>query len=167
MKDTEILNQYEPLIHKIAYQFKTVAPQLSHEDLVQEGKIGLLLAISTYDPSYNTKFFTWAYYKVLGAITSCRKFNRKVPLSLPVIHEDPEPFYLKDLQIENLLDNYLDTHRSKEIIKYRFGLFDYPELSSKQIAQKFNITRSKVDSVIYKFKKEVRKNCPDLIEYIR
>lgn len=163
----ETLEKYDALVHRLARKFSGVAPQLSHEDLVQEGRIGLLKAMKTYDPTYNTRFITWAYYQIMGQITRCQRFNRKISYSLPVCHEDPEPFFLQDRQIESLLDDFLKSNRSKEIVKYRFGLFGYPELTGKQIAEKFRMPQAKVESILYQFKRSVRTRRPDLARYVR
>lgn len=168
--EEEILKQYAPLVHKLAIKFENrlFPDQVSHEDLVQEGKIGLLKAIRTYDPNYQTKFITWAYYKVLGAITSCkRKNDRKTPLflddnprgiELPVIDED---------ELRNVVNTFAASQLSREVIAYRYGLFHYPELSSKEISEKFQIPKTKVDSILYRFRRKVKENCPELINYLK
>lgn len=168
--EAEILKQYSPLVHKIAIRFENrlFPDQVSHEDLVQEGKIGLLKAIRTYDPNYKTKFITWAYYKVLGAITSCkRKNDRKLPIyvednsrgiELPVIDEE---------ELKKVINTFASSQLSREVIFYRYGLFDYPELTSKEISEKFQIPKTKVDSILYRFRKKVKENCPELINYLK
>ena len=45
-----LLQKYERLIHKLARKFAFTAPSFQHEDLFQEGCIGLLQAIDSYDP---------------------------------------------------------------------------------------------------------------------
>ncbi len=161
------LIKYDPLVHKLAYRFSWVAPQLSHEDLVQEGRIGLLKAIETYNPSYKTSFMTWAYYKIMGEITGCKRFNRKAIYNLPMWHDDPDPFYLDGVDIETLLDSFITNNRSKEIVKYRFGLLGYPELTRSQIAEKFRVPITKVDSILYQFKRSVKSRRPDLARFIK
>jgi len=164
----EVIIKFDPLVHKLAHRFSRVAPQLSHEDLVQEGRIGLLKAIETYNPSFNTTFMTWAYYKIMGEITTrCKRFNRKITHSLPMWHEDPEPFFLAELEIKSLLEDFLTNNRSKEIVKYRFGLLGYPELTRSQIAEKFRVPITKVDSILYQFKRSVKSRRPDLARFIK
>lgn len=162
--EKEILKQFEPLVHKLAIKFQGNFP---HEDLVQEGKIGLLTAIRTYDPTYKTKFITWAYYKVLGAITGYkRKCSKKVPHFFSTSVRDPEPFFIRDGEIDRIIHSFAETSVSKEVIKYKYGLYEYPELTSKQISTKLGIPKQRVDSIIYRFKKKVKTNCPDLVKYL-
>ena len=68
-----ILNQYEKLCHKLARKFAFTAPSFVHEDLVQEGRMGLLHAINTFDPDNGAAFMTWAYYNVQIGRASCRE----------------------------------------------------------------------------------------------
>lgn len=162
----EIIEKYKPLIHKLAYRYSHLVPQLSHEDLFQEGVIGLMDALETYDPNKGSTFMTWAYYKVMGGITSCKKFNRKTPYNLEKVQIDHEPFYLPEGKIEKVLNTFAKKPLHREIIKLKFGLFGYPEMTSKQIAKELKVSKTLVDSALYEFKKRVRVNCPDLLKYI-
>lgn len=54
------------LVHKVLYpQFKEA---LSKDELIQIGTLGLMSAISRYDPSKNTKFATYASKFVIGYV---------------------------------------------------------------------------------------------------
>ena len=52
---------------------------------------------------------------------------------------------------ENIIElrKYLKTldPRELEIIRYRFGLDNYPELTQKEVAKKFNISRSYISRI--------------------
>jgi RNA polymerase sigma factor (sigma-70 family) len=48
-----------------------VLNSLSKDDLVQEGAIGLAMAIDKYNPELGTKFSTYAVYWIRGAILRC------------------------------------------------------------------------------------------------
>ncbi len=48
-RSTELLRRYEPLIHRVAWKLKP-PPHLGHDDLAQEARIGLLLAIRAWRP---------------------------------------------------------------------------------------------------------------------
>ena len=65
----EQITEFLPMVHKIVQRVVTyLKPPLSFEDLVSAGTIGLLKAARNYNPSYQTKFKTYAYIRIKGAI---------------------------------------------------------------------------------------------------
>jgi RNA polymerase sigma-B factor len=64
MKDL-IMVQYASLVERIARRFSGIEP---YEDLVQVGFIGLLNALSKFDPEAGVRFNTYATYLVAGEI---------------------------------------------------------------------------------------------------
>lgn len=58
-----LISRFEPLLHEWAEHYK-VGGTLSRDDLLQEGRVGLLVAIERFDTSKRTKFITYAYYKI-------------------------------------------------------------------------------------------------------
>lgn len=60
-----IMRSYSGLVERTARKFKGLE---SHEDLVQVGFIGLLNALSKYDPNAGVRFNTYATYLVAGEI---------------------------------------------------------------------------------------------------
>jgi RNA polymerase sigma-B factor len=60
-----IMVQYASLVEKIARRFSGIEP---HEDLVQVGFIGLLNALTRFDPEAGVRFNTYATYLVAGEI---------------------------------------------------------------------------------------------------
>ena len=64
MKDL-IMVQYATLVERIARKFSGIEP---YEDLVQVGYIGLLNALSKFDPEAGVRFNTYATYLVAGEI---------------------------------------------------------------------------------------------------
>lgn len=71
---TQLLKRYNPLVHKQAGKYKYLFEQHRYEDAVQEGMMGILHAIQTYNPDHGTLFFSWVFYQVRGNIT---KFGHK------------------------------------------------------------------------------------------
>jgi len=61
---TILLSRHEGLI-RVQASGKT-----NYDDLLQEGRIGILQAIDTFDLAQDVKFSTWAYHKIRGRITS-------------------------------------------------------------------------------------------------
>ncbi|HVL38505.1 MAG TPA: sigma-70 family RNA polymerase sigma factor [Fimbriimonadaceae bacterium] len=60
-----IMVQYAPLVERIARRFSGIEP---FDDLCQVGFIGLLNALSKFDPEANVRFNTYATYLVAGEI---------------------------------------------------------------------------------------------------
>ena len=58
--------RYLPLVNRIARRY--VRPGASLEDLVQIGSIGLIHAVTTFDPGRGVKFETYAFHHVAGEI---------------------------------------------------------------------------------------------------
>jgi RNA polymerase sigma factor (sigma-70 family) len=179
--EIEIVNKYERLVHKLARKFAFTANTFTHEDLVQEGRIGLLQALRTYDPLQGTKFITWAYYHVRGAITSCGRSDRrqpKYPHSLEDCQraynvEDPTQEITVKEDISTDLVRYviaeccggLETKRA-QVVMDRFGLFGKRELRNCECADKYNITKYAVNTHVYAFKKKAADRFPELSAYV-
>jgi RNA polymerase sigma factor for flagellar operon FliA len=67
--DEEKIVQFLPMVHKIARRVATYLKlPLSFEDLVSAGAVGLVKAARDFDPSRQTKFKTYAYIRIKGAI---------------------------------------------------------------------------------------------------
>lgn len=69
---------HRPLVFWIAGKF-----QVSHQqyhDLVQEGMIALIKAVDRFDPSRNTRFATYGYYRIKGQMTNyLQRVEAKAP----------------------------------------------------------------------------------------
>jgi len=65
----EIIGQFLPRVKYYASRYAFYrTPELSVEDLVSAGIIGLLEAIERYDPSFNASLSTFADFRIRGAI---------------------------------------------------------------------------------------------------
>lgn len=176
-----IIKQYERLVHKLARKYSFTATSHTHEDLTQEGFIGLLQAIRTFDPNRGARFMTWAYYHVRGTITACGRYDRKqpkYPLSLEDCQraynvEDPsQDFEVREDMPEGLVRTLiesccggLDTKRAQVVID-RFGLFGKKELRNCECAEKYNITKYAVNTHVYAFKRKAAQKFPHLEAYV-
>jgi RNA polymerase sigma factor for flagellar operon FliA len=68
-KRDDLIHQYAPLIKHIAQRIAVrLPPNIDLDDLINSGIIGLMDAISKYDPSKNIKFRTYAEFRIRGAI---------------------------------------------------------------------------------------------------
>lgn len=178
---TQLLNKYERLVHKFAWRFAFTATSHTHEDLAQEGYIGLLRAIRTYDPTKGAKFMTWAFYHIRGSITSCGRSDRRqprYPFSLedcPRAYNVEDPSQKIDVKIKIPTD-YIHTVVSEccggmhtkraRVVTDRFGLFGNDELRNCETAAKYGITKYAVNAHVYAFKKKASRVFPDLAMYV-
>lgn len=178
---TQIIQKYERLVHKLARKYAFTAQSHVHDDLTQEGFIGLLNAVRSYDTSKGAKFMTWAYYHIRGSITACGRVDRKQP-KYPYSLEDCARAYnvedpsqtitvktdVPDGLIRKVVEECcggLSTKRAQIVID-RFGLFGKKELRNCECAAKYNITKYAVNTHVYAFKKKAALRFPELEAYV-
>ena len=64
-----LILEHLPQVRLIARRIQERLPEnISLEDLVSTGVIGLISAIDNFDPGHNVKLKTYAEYKIRGAI---------------------------------------------------------------------------------------------------
>lgn len=178
---TKIVEQYTPLVHKIVNKYAWMAPKHSREDLVQEGLLGVVKAIETFELSRGYRFMTWVYPQVRGAVTSiARKENRrpKYPLSLD---QSDWGNNLEDIQHYELKDEYkaslaldiiiagcgsIDSKRA-QIVCDRYGLLGRQPLRQGEVAKKHGLTKQAVQSHIARFNKIIQNKHPELEALIK
>jgi len=178
---TAIVQQYTPLVHKIVNKYAWMSSAHSREDLVQEGLMGIVRAIETFDLERGTRFMTWVYPQVRGAVQGvARKDNRmpKYPLSLEQSDwaknlEDPEQFEVKDEYTSNLVHDIIvagcgsvDSKRA-QIVCDRYGLLGRPALRQGEVAKKYGMTKQAINSHIARFSKIIREKHPELEALIK
>lgn len=173
---TAIVAQYTPLVHKIVNKYAWMSPSHSREDLVQEGLMGIVKAIETFDLSRGYQFMTWVYPQVRGAVQSvARKENRapKYPLSLEQSDwgnnlEDTVQYEVKDEYAANFVKDIivagcgsLDSKRA-QIVMDRYGLLGKKPLRQGEVAAKYGMSKQAINSHIARFTKIVREKHPEL-----
>lgn len=177
---TQIVQKYANLCHKLARKFAFTAPNHDHSDLFQEGQIGLLSAIETFDMGNGASFMTWAFYKVRGAVASAGRVDRKqprYPVSLETsrraynVEYEGEPEIKEDLPVGlalKLIEECAGGIGSKRamIVIDRYGLFGYPQLRNCEVCKKYGTNKNAVVSHTYNFKLKVRERFPHLADYV-
>jgi len=86
MDKEKIVVQYLPLVRSIAAKYNIYG--ISHEDLEQEGMIGLLKAADKYEEDKNTKFSTYASYWIKKYIIAALKKETKTSLYSCKLNEE-------------------------------------------------------------------------------
>src|ERR1700727_2998498 len=68
-KRERLILEHLPQVRLIARRIQERLPEnISLEDLVSTGVVGLISAIDNFDPKHNVKLKTYAEYKIRGAI---------------------------------------------------------------------------------------------------
>lgn len=174
------------LVAHIAKKFES--KNVSQDDLISIGTIGLIKGIDTYNNSKKTKITTYAARcienEILMYFRNTKKSQNDVSLNdsigfdkdgnemnlIDVLKDDTKDFAEIIHTKENikLLNNYLNllNDREKEIIIERYGLLNQKEKTQKEIAKELNISRSYVSRIekraLTKMLKEFIKNKKDL-----
>ncbi len=139
------------------------------DDLVSIGTIGLIKAINTYKPEKKIKLSSYASRcienEILMHFRNIKKSSRDLSLNDSIdTDKDGNPLTLMDILAvdDNILDDidikinleklygYIDevlNDREKQIIIYRFGLYNYSPLTQQEIADRLNISRSYVSRI--------------------
>ena len=178
---TEVVEKYTPLVHKIVNKYAWMAPRHSRDDLVQEGLLGIVKAIETFDLERGTRFMTWVYPKVRGAVQGVARKEHRAPkymLSLEQSDwaknlEDPVSYEVHDEVVSQKVHDLvltgcgsLDSKRA-QIVCDRFGLLGKKQMRHGDVAKKYGMTKQAVQSHIARFSKIIRDKHPELAEYVK
>lgn len=158
------------------------------DDLISIGTIGLIKGVDSYSKSKNTRLTTYAARcienEILMNFRNNKKRNKDISINESVgfdkegneisildILKTPAPDFALDIQKEDNIDDmkkYLSVlnDREKEIITYRYGLYDTDEITQKEIAKRMGISRSYVSRIekraLTKMLREFLKNNKDV-----
>ncbi len=187
----ELLEKNDKLIYKIASKFYSdKTSSIEFDDLLQEGRIGFILACNKYDCEYikKTKFITYAFYwiyqKIHRFITTYNT-NEEISLNTPVgeekkdelldcveshqndIKDTEDKIYLSSLrlELEGVMDKY-NTLNEREILKLYYG-WDTEELDVYQIADIFNTTSYDIKNIKKRAINKIRSSMWFNVEYQR
>ena len=148
---------------------KYESKNISNDDLISIGTIGLIKGIDSYNKSKGVKLTTYAAKcaenEILMYFRSNKKYNNNISLNDVIAHDkDGADITLIDVleqktkstiniveQKENIkyLSMYLNvlSKRELEIIKMRYGLLNEKEKTQKEIAKIMHISRSYVSRI--------------------
>ena len=142
----------------------------STEDLLSIGTIGLIKAITTFNPDKNSRLGTYAAKcienEILMVLRNKRKLSREVSLYEPIgtdregneiqlfdIIETPEEdahtrLALKEdiKRLYQLVESELSP-RERLVLKMRYGLYEKEEYTQKEVAKHLGISRSYVSRI--------------------
>jgi RNA polymerase sporulation-specific sigma factor len=178
---TAIVEQYTPLVHKIVNKYAWMSPRHSREDLVQEGLLGIVKAIETFDLTSGYRFMTWVYPQVRGAVQGvARKDNRRPKYALSLeqsdwghnledtvqyeVQDDFKASFIHDLIVAGC--GSLNSKRA-QIVCDRYGLLGKKPMRQGDVAVKYGMTKQAVNSHIARFSKIIREKHPELETFIK
>jgi len=140
------------------------------DDLISIGTIGLIKAINTFNDEKGIRLATYASRcienEILMVIRGGKKFSNEISLEEPIgtdkegneisfldiVSRDDEDVIERvelSAQIKKMygvLEKVLN-EREKTVIRYRYGLEDYPEKTQREIAKMLGISRSYVSRI--------------------
>jgi len=105
--DQEVAS-FMPLVHKIASKvYRHTNGQAALEDLVSWGTMGLLEAMSRFEPSHGARLSTFAYYRIRGAMLD--NIGKVAPLSRKCYRQaraagDHHAIYRNDIETDHIVD---------------------------------------------------------------
>ena len=155
------------LVAHIVKKYET--KNISADDLISIGTIGLIKGIDSYSKSHNTKITTYiakcAENEILMYFRNLKKTNKDISLdeligfdkdgneiSLLDVLKTPNTDYIENINTKDNIKSlkeyiYLLNDRERIIIEKRYGLNKYDEMTQKEIAKEMNISRSYVSRI--------------------
>ncbi len=157
-----LISRYIPLINKVAFQFSKI---LDFDDLVQEGSLGLLDAISSFNSDKDIKFNTYAAIcirnKILKAVekqTSYKagKGQKTIPLDSLSEKADnltPESIFIGKESLDAVIEDVKKvlSPLERNILFSHLGGLDY-----RSIAQNLNISPKSVDNALQRVRRKLK-----------
>lgn len=142
---------------------------VDQDDLISIGTIGLIKGVDTFNKSHGTKITTYCARcienEILMYFRSNNKTNKNISINESIgfdkegneitildILKIPAPDYIDEISEKDnvkLLKEYFNVlnDREKEIIAKRYGLNNQEELTQKEIAKYYKISRSYVSRI--------------------
>ena len=155
------------LVAHIVKKYET--KNISSDDLISIGTIGLIKGIDSFNLSKGVKLTTYAAKcaenEILMYFRSNKKYNNNISLNEVIAHdkdggditlmevlEQKSEDINKTLEYKDNIKNlskYINvlSKREKQIIIYRYGLFNEEEKTQKEIAKLLHISRSYVSRI--------------------
>lgn len=162
---TFIITKYRSVVEAIASRF-TVSP-IERDDLIQEGMIGLLAAIKSFDSSKGASFNTYCGICINNSIqTALRKFNRKKDFPADVVLPLEEEFVNGKSSVLSAEDSFL-AQESVSMLTQQLdkNLSDFENdvlrlhmigCSYNEIAKRLNKTPKAIDNALQRIRKKLK-----------
>ena len=171
------------LVVYIAKRFENTGVGI--EELISIGTVGLIKAVSSYNSEKNIKLATYASRcienEILMFIRKSSQRKKEISIDEPLsVDYDGNELLLSDIlgsepdsvsrameedeERRILRDAVKDlSERERIIVEMRFGLFDRPELTQKEVADALGISQSYISRLEKKIMHRLRKKIEDKI----
>lgn len=164
-----IMDKYEPIIRNMASyyydNFKFI--KLDLEDLIQEGRIGLLYAIRHFSETRNALFYSFAILCIKGKMVNQLKYGCSKKNYIDFVSFSYDELFANSAccavdEINELIDI---CDLQEKIIRFKYELnFDYSIIfelkingfSYKEISKLLEIDLKRVDNCLYNIRKKFK-----------
>jgi len=144
------------LMYLVYSKAKSYKAQPFYGDLIQEGQIGLIMAINEFDEKRGTKFFWFADWFLKSRFKSVLRtyLFKQRDVYKAYSREERDEFYfdpdpVEESETRDILMKEIDRldKRSKEMIILKFGLDGERPLTFKEIGQINNLSRQRIEQI--------------------
>lgn len=164
----------------VAHIAKKYSNYGDNDELISIGSIGLIKAIESFNHEKGTVLATYASRcienEILMTMRTSKKHRSNVSLNEPIgVDKDGNELVIMDMlcddhsvieDVENniMMEKLLNitrsvlTDREFEIVRYRYGLGGYPALTQREVAKKFDISRSYVSRIEKKALEKIKQS---------
>lgn len=164
----------------VAHIAKKYSNYGDNDELISIGSIGLIKAIESFNHEKGTAVATYASRcienEILMTMRTSKKHRSNVSLNEPIgVDKDGNELVIMDMlcddhsvieDVENniMMEKLLNitrsvlTDREFEIVRYRYGLGGYPALTQREVAKKFDISRSYVSRIEKKALEKIKQS---------
>lgn len=128
-----------------------------YSDLLQEGKIGLLLAIEGFNPLRGVNFFKYAEWRILHQIKMYLRWQKRAERAVRAKEENyfgticgPDPYeYYENIEKQVVLKKALDKlpEMDKRVLVMRFGMFGSDSHTFKQIGDIYSVSKQRIEQI--------------------
>ncbi len=163
----KLINHNMRLVAHIVKKYYTNSKD--QEDLISIGTIGLIKAIDSYNTENGTRFATYAGKCLQNEILMHFRSQKKISCENSIndtieLDRDGNPLtYIDIISVDDTIIDEIDLKskkemimwaldhklnaREKKIIALRYGLYETPPITQREVAQKLGISRSYVSRI--------------------
>lgn len=161
-----------PLVISIALKYDNLGVDVN--ELICEGNVGLITAATRFNPKFNNKFSTYAYFWVRQNILSRIKSNSVWnPQSNGNVLNYENYVETAELSVDmNEFDSTIDKERIEEInielndfpkrerdiLRHYYGINGYEELNTTELGKKYNLSAMRISNIIDTTIRKIRCN---------
>jgi RNA polymerase sigma factor (sigma-70 family) len=145
----EAIEQHEGLIH--AFIRRQGGGEISYEEALQAGRIGLWRAVRGYDPERGTTFSTYAwvaiYRQIHQRVKELKRERDARPEEVYVLRPVPDPAQrVEQLLVREALFDLVERlpERLRRVIVCRYGLGEQAPSTLKQVGADLGVTGERV-----------------------